>query len=171
MSAARLSTVFQSNRLSLIGTVFRIVKDRQTAEDLTQETYLRASKAIALRPVEHLEAYLHQTARNLALDHVRQRKARDRWEQRGIERDLLESIPAGQQTVEAHLIEQEQLRLLDAALQELPVRVRQVWALTRQGWTYAAIADHLGISRNTVYNDFKHAMGHCHDALARLYRG
>jgi DNA-binding CsgD family transcriptional regulator len=39
-----------------------------------------------------------------------------------------------------------------------------------QGRTCAEIAEHLGVSRNTVYNDIKLVMGHCQDVLARLDR-
>lgn len=167
MSPTSLTSVFLSNRRSLVGTVFRIVRDRQIAEDLAQEAYLRARNAIEHTAIDHLEAFLHQTARNLALDHERRRKTRQKWEEADGD-DVLAQVPSSEPTAETSLIEQEQLRLLDAALQQLPVRARHVWALVQQGWTYQQIAEQLGVSRNTVYGDVKLVMGHCHDMLARL---
>jgi predicted transcriptional regulator of viral defense system len=61
--------------------------------------------------------------------------------------------------------------LFEEALLELPVRARTVWALSHvDGWTCQQIAEHLNVSRNTVYNDVKLVIGHCRDALARLER-
>jgi RNA polymerase sigma factor (sigma-70 family) len=56
----------------------RIVGDRETAEDLRQETLARAWRSAprgAQTPV--LRAWLHRTATNLALDELRRRKRRD----------------------------------------------------------------------------------------------
>lgn len=56
----------------------RMVGDRETAEDLRQETLARAWRAAprgAEAPV--VRAWLHRTATNLALDELRRRKRRD----------------------------------------------------------------------------------------------
>lgn len=171
MSAA-LNAIFARHRRSLLWTVMRIVRDPQTAEDLAQETYVKTRKALDARPIEHLESYLYQTARNLALDHQRHRKVRDRFEDAGLSAEDLENIPQDVASPEEALIERERQRLFAAALAELPLRAREAWALSHiEGRTYQEIADQLGVSRNTVYNDIKMAMGHCRDALARLERG
>ncbi len=72
-------------------------------------------------------------------------------------------------TAEETLIEKERQRLLEEALQQLPVRARKAWALSQiDGWTYQQIADHLNVSRNTVFNDIKLVMGHCRDVINRF---
>lgn len=168
---AALSNIFLLNRSSLVGSVLRIVRDRQTAEDLAQEAYLRACKALETNRIDHLEGFLYQTARNLALDHQRRRKVRERYEETGVSGNEIESVAFDAPSAEEAMIEQEQLRLFDEALCGLPERARKAWALSQlEGWTYARIAEHLGVSRNTVYNDIKLVMGHCHDVLARLDR-
>lgn len=53
-----------------------MVKDRSTAEDLLQEVWLRVNRAVEERPVNHLKPFIFQTARNLALDHLRARRLR-----------------------------------------------------------------------------------------------
>ena len=154
-----------------MGTALRIVRDRQIAEDVAQEAYIRTRRAIDRAPIEHIEAFLHQTARNLAIDHERRRKTRARYEQPpGNELDV-ESIADEVSTAEAVLIQRERIRRFEEVLHQLPERVRRAWALSQlDGWTYARIAEHLGVSRNTVFNDVKRAMGHCHDALLRTDR-
>jgi RNA polymerase sigma-70 factor (ECF subfamily) len=57
--------------------LLRMVGDRETAEDLRQETLARAWRSAprgAQAPV--LGAWLHRTATNLALDELRRRKRR-----------------------------------------------------------------------------------------------
>src|SRR5918997_638893 len=56
----------------------RIVGDPGTAEDLRQEAFARAwARAPRDADREHLRAWVHRTARNLAVDHLRRRSVRD----------------------------------------------------------------------------------------------
>ena len=56
----------------------RIVGDRGTAEDLRQEAFARAwMHAPRDADHDHLRAWVHRTARNLAVDHLRRRRVRD----------------------------------------------------------------------------------------------
>lgn len=169
--SAVLNAIFQSHRRSLLWTVMRIVRDPQTAEDLAQETYLKARKALETRPIEHVEGFLFQTARNLALDHQRRKAVRNRYEASDTARKDVENVAAAGPSIEDDLIQRQLWRALEDALAELPVRARTVWSMTQlQGRTCAEIAERLGVSRNTVYNDIKLVMGHCQDVLARLDR-
>jgi RNA polymerase sigma-70 factor (ECF subfamily) len=71
--------------------------------------------------------------------------------------------------VETEIIERERMRQFEAILQSLPERARQAWVLAHlEGWSYARIAEHLGVARNTVYNDIKLVMARCHDVFTRL---
>jgi RNA polymerase sigma-70 factor (ECF subfamily) len=57
--------------------ILRIVGDRGTAEDLRQETLVRAWRAAPREAEpERLRAWLHRTAVNLALDELRRRRRR-----------------------------------------------------------------------------------------------
>lgn len=168
---AALTDVFLNHRKSLIWSAMRIVGDSQTAEDVAQETFIRARQAMENGPIDHIEAFLHQTARNLAIDFRRRRELHG-----GIERDdvpekdvanIATSIPSP----EASLIQSERLRLLNEAIRQLPERARTVWYLSRvEKWPYPKIAEHLGVSPSTVFNDFKLAHGHCVAAMAKIDR-
>ena len=169
--AAILTGAFLSHRRSLIGSLMRIVRDRQTAEDLAQETYLRARQAIQAGPIDHVEAFLHQTARNLALDHARRTRMRARFECRDATEADLATVAADLPSPEAVLIQRERLRLLEAALADLPEWAQRVWRLSRvEKWTQPQIAAHLGISTGTVFNDLKRAIAHCQRAIERIDR-
>jgi len=169
--AASLTSAFLAQRHSLMWTLMRIVRDRQTAEDLTQETFLRARQAIEAGPIEHVEAFLHQTARNLAFDHARRHRLRSRFERGDATEGELAAVAADEPSPEAVVIQRERLRRLEQALATLPPRAQQVWHLSRvEKWPHARIATHLGVSPNTVFNDLKLALGHCHDVLERFDR-
>lgn len=167
---AALNLVFQIQRRSLMGCVLRIVGDAQVAEDLAQETYLRVRRAADAGAIEHLEAFLYQTARNLALDHRRRRRMRGGVEIEA-DADALRNVADLVPSQEAAFIDRETVRMFQAALQGLPERARQVVILSRiEEWSNRRIAEHLGISERTVFNDLKMAMAHCRDSLARRER-
>lgn len=161
--------VFMEQRGALIRTLFRIVRCEHTAEELAQESYLRVARTIAQRPVEHLQAFLYQTARNLALDHLRHEGVRRRIEvEPAATGHGIHEVAAPVASPEAEAIDRERLALLENAMAKLPERAREVLLLNRiHGWPYPKIAAHLGVSPNTVYNDIQLAMAHCLDAMAR----
>ena len=74
MSQSRFNQVFLTQRVILLRTLQRMVNNHSTAEDLLQETYLRVTRALSERPIDHLEPFVYQTARNLALDHLHTRE-------------------------------------------------------------------------------------------------
>lgn len=166
-----LTEIFLHSRQRLIRRVRRIVWDPQIAEDLAQETYIRAAHAAETGTVEQVEAYLNRTARNLALDHLRRRQTRAAVERpETADRDIRD-IADDQPAADHRLAAREELDHVRAALSGLPERAQKVVVLARiEGWSNARIARHLDISERTVFNDLKLALGHCRDALARLER-
>jgi RNA polymerase sigma factor (sigma-70 family) len=162
-----LDALFLQQRSALVGTLFRIVRCEQTAEELAHESYLRVARAIAKKPVEHIQAFLYQTARNLAFDHLRHELVRQRVEAESTSADVID-VAFEAASPEAEAIDRQRLALLETALSRLPERARQVLVLSRiHEWSYPKIAAHLGVSPNTVYNDIRLAMAHCLDVVAR----
>ncbi len=168
---ATLTDVFLNHRKSLIWNVMRIVRDSQAAEDVAQETYIRVRKAVENGPVEHLEAFLYQTARNLAINHKRRHDMRSSIEREDVSDDDIATVALSAPSQESALIHRQRLQYVDEAIAKLPQRARTVWLLSRiEKWSYPKIAEHLGISPNTVFNDLKLAHSHCLQALAKIDR-
>ncbi|WP_029010151.1 RNA polymerase sigma factor [Azospirillum halopraeferens] len=170
--SAILNAIYLDHRRSLLSRALKIVRDVQAAEDVIQESYLRAHRAAERGPIDNVGAFLHRTVQNLALDHVRRRRTQERFEVSP--GDAMESIQVASETpsAEEHLLHRERLERFRGAIDALPERARRVWVLNRvEGWSYPRIAEHLGVSRGTVFNDMKLAMGHMADALARGERG
>lgn len=165
-----LGELYVRRRRSLVALLTRIVRNPHTAEDLAQEAFLRVGRAAEAGSIVNLDAFLHRTARNLGLDHERQRLRRARFE--GEAPASLADVPEALPPPEERLIERERQAALRRTVAALPERARRAWHLAYvEGHTYAQIAETLGVSRNTVYNDVKLVIGHCHDTLRRHGQG
>jgi RNA polymerase sigma factor (sigma-70 family) len=146
-------------RTRLSRVIYRRVHCPATTADLLQDTFLRFwERPGLLRDVADLAGYFMITGRNLALDHERRRKVAPFID--GIEG--LETISDPTPSVEASTISRQELLRVQAALERMPPRARQVFILSRiDGLTYVQIGEHLGISPKTVF-------GHMVVALERL---
>lgn len=55
--------------------IFRMVRDRELAEDLTQETFVKALNAVeSYRPEYKFSSWIFKIANNAAIDHLRRRE-------------------------------------------------------------------------------------------------
>jgi RNA polymerase sigma-70 factor (ECF subfamily) len=139
----------------------RLAGGRQAAEDLVQETYLRAFRAWrTYRPGTNLAAWLATIMRNANLDELRRQSRRPPQEPLDDDGDyylynrLAEASPQPQDEVIARL----SATAIVSALGDLPPNFREVVVLVDVGdFTYADAAGILGIPIGTV--------------MSRLYRG
>lgn len=136
-------------RARLTRIIYRRVQCSATTADLLQDTFLRFwEKPSRLMDVVDLAGYFVVTGRNLALDHERRRKIAPFVD--GIEG--LESVSDPTPSAETTAMDRQELRRLQASLDQLPPRARQVFMLSRlEGLTYAQIGEQLGISPKTVF--------------------
>src|SRR5712691_2782784 len=142
---------------SLYRTALRLTRDPADAEDLVQDTYLKAFRAAdRFEPGTNLKAWLftilHNTARNRVRDRAR---AAVTFDSAAVERAAdAPSDPAGRGAVETP----ETLRLRDtldpdlqAAIDALPEAFREaVWLRDVEEFSYAEIAEMLSIPVGTV---------------------
>ena len=154
------------HRATYVVSAYRILACREQAEDVVQDVMLRL--ATDLRPPDEGSsvAYVGRMVRNLAIDRARRR---------ALERRLftgLDSVPdtvdprAG--TPEATVVSRETLRQVNAAVAELPERVRTAFRLHRvEGLQQTEIAQKLGISRALVCGFVRRGHLHCLAALDR----
>ncbi|AUB75786.1 RNA polymerase subunit sigma-24 [Pseudomonas sp. Lz4W] len=129
----------------LIGTWTRRLRNRQQAQDLAHDTFVRVFES-GPDAVEQPRAYLHQTARNIAVDGFRREELRDAKEQAAVPPSSCETGDPEQYMRAYQLAE-----AVERALQELPLNCRKVFVWQKiEGLTQAEIAEHLGLSRNMV---------------------
>lgn len=155
----------------LLRTLQRMVGSRSAAEDLLQETWLRVSRALSERPIDHLEPFVYQTARNLALDHLRTRRMRGRTMVEDMPADQLESVVAQLGSPEDATHAKRLLEGLSASLSQLSPRQQKIFTLNRiDGCSYQDIAEQLSISVSTVQKELKLIMAICVAVVTRLDR-
>ena len=141
---ARFVQLFQDHHHSIYAYLCRLADDQQAAEDLTQDTFVKAYRALPRLPAEaNSRAWLYRIATNTALDWHRRRYL-IAWLPL-FERD---SHPAVHTTFTEMSLEGIAVQ---AALKRLPARYRVPLVLyTCQGLSTQEIADVLGISRSAI---------------------
>jgi RNA polymerase sigma factor (sigma-70 family) len=125
----------------------RLCEDPHVAEDLTQETFLRAWRQRArLRDERAGLVWLLKITANLWRDQVRRGRAAVAQA-----RPFLKDNPGPDQSPERVAAGREELARALAAMAELPARQREVLYLSAcEGLASAAIAEILGISADAV---------------------
>jgi len=143
----------------IFSLVFRLVRDRELAEDLTQEAFIRAFGALrSYKPSYKFSSWIFKIANNHAIDHLRRRRietvsldgsihASTPDEVERTSRDL----PSQAETPEQYVESRELGEQLERAIAELRVEYRSVILLRHvEGYAYAEIAEILGIPLGTV---------------------
>lgn len=148
--AAAFERLFDAYRDPLCRYICAFTKSWEEAEDLVSEVFLTLwRKREALGAVRDLHAYLYTTARFSALDYVRHAQVRQRWQaQQGTAAGL--SDGAHSSSVEHWLVSEELTAAMVHAIDELPVRQREILRQRLEGQSYRDIAAVLGISIKTV---------------------
>lgn len=159
-----INTLYLEHRDALIHTVQGIVGCKQTAEDISQEAYLRLFEAQQNQEVNYPKPFLFQIGKNLALDHLRKQRIRqpshDIVNANEAPADL-EALPALLPSLEQQVAAQQEVELLKVALAELPERRREILVLHKfHYWDYARIGKHFGISVSAVEKNIYKAMKH-----------
>jgi RNA polymerase sigma-70 factor, ECF subfamily len=179
-----VSPAFEAEALasldSLYRTARRLTRDQAEAEDLVQETYLKAFRAAdRFEPGTNLRAWLftilHNTARNRARDRARDAVIVDT---EAVER-AAEQAPQGSigmtgtpvETPETLLLRATMAPELQAAIDELPESFRQaVWLRDVEEFSYSEIAAMLEIPVGTVMSRISRGRKALYDRLMAVAR-
>jgi len=144
---------------------YRLSGNRQDAEDLTQETFVRVFRSLTDFTPGTFEGWLHRITTNLFLDMVR-RRARIRFEALPEDTERLAgTAPSPEQVFgDTHLDPRVQ-----AALAALPPDFRAAVVLCDiEGLTYEEIAATLGVKIGTVRSRIHRGRVQLREALADL---
>jgi RNA polymerase sigma-70 factor, ECF subfamily len=137
---------------SLYGAGLRLTANPADAEDLVQDTYLKAFRAAdQFEPGTNIKAWLFTILHNTFLN----RRRRAVREPVAVETEEIERLAAdlpGEPVTPEHLLLRETLDVdLQAALDRLPEAFRQaVWLRDVEEFTYAEIATMLAVPIGTV---------------------
>jgi len=152
---------------SLYRTALRLTHRPADAEDLVQDTYLKAFRAAKqFAPGTNLRAWLftilHNTARNRARDRARDHVAVD---SEAVER----AVEVAGDTPETLLLRDTLAPELQAAIDALPLAFREaVWLRDVEEFSYAEIAEMLSIPVGTVMSRISRGRRLLFDRLHQL---
>lgn len=142
----------------------RRIKHHADAEDLTQETLLRAISAQAVNRLEHAERYVFTIASNVLHDYRRKSQRLDSNACIPIEEAVareLESQLVEDSTPETVLLSNDSLKEALALLEELGERTRDIFVLFRlENMKQKDIAAAYGIGLSTVEKHVMRAVIH-----------
>jgi RNA polymerase sigma-70 factor (ECF subfamily) len=128
---ASIETLYRTHHDALLRYLSRLVGDRMAAEDLCQETFLKALRGWSEQPqIVNAHAWLYRIATNTAYDYLRRRK---RIQFTSLS-ETSESLGAGP-SMETRLHEQEPVQRV---LAELPFESRRLLMLS----SYAGHSTH-----------------------------
>jgi len=144
------------------GLIFRYVKNAAEAEDIVQDTFIRAWKNLKKFDRErNFQAWIFTIAKNASLDFLKKKKAVpfSAFENEAGENILNEIIGEIDPRLENLTSGSEAKEKLDHAMDKMPAASRDLISLYHQeDFTLNEIAETLGESANTVKSRYRRAM-------------
>jgi RNA polymerase sigma factor (sigma-70 family) len=163
-----VKSLVESYQRPIFALCYRYVGNREDAEELSQDVFVRALRHInEFEPRAKLFTYLYRIAVNLSLNRIRDRK-RMAWvsflSPGQNQHDPASSDPGPETT----LIQRESRREIDKAMEKLPVNQRTALNLKLEGLSYAEIAEVTGATVSAVETRIFRARQSLEKKLANL---
>lgn len=126
--------------------------NREEAEDLAQETFLRAYRSIgSFRGQSKFKTWLRRIATNLALNHFRKKRPLTQSLEFGDEDERTYEIPDEEFSPESQLQGKQAREFVEGALAQLSDNLRTVFVLKElEGYTHEETARLLGVKAQAV---------------------
>jgi RNA polymerase sigma-70 factor (ECF subfamily) len=154
------------HRKPLYNFILRYLGDKETAEDLLQEAFMRVIKgAEAYKRQAKFTTWLYTIARNLCVDQTRRRKHRkhasldaplDASEESG---SLLDVIPSKEMASDRKSVNKQLHETMQRAIAGLSEEQREVFLMREfLDMPFKQIADVVGVPENTVKSRMRYAL-------------
>ena len=140
---AAFAQIYRSQHRRVYALCVRLLGDRQLAEELTQDAFIKAWQQLhSFRGEAKFSTWLHRVTANAVISYQRKHSPWLRWLKKGSGDDEIPESPMHESPGEA--------RDLEAAIAKLPVRARQVFVLMDiEGYSHDETAALLGIAEGT----------------------
>ena len=155
--------LFQQHYKSLARASFRIVGDKDVAEDVVQDMFCKLwEKKDEIQITTSIKSYLYQSTINYSLNHLKKNKRSEKREEL-----FVSSHSSEESNAESNMALKEIHELVKIAVDLLPQACRTVFVLSRfEHLSYKEIASNLGISPKTVDNQMVKALKHMRKHLS-----
>jgi RNA polymerase sigma-70 factor (ECF subfamily) len=170
-SEEAFAEIVQRYQRPVFSVVVRMVRDAGLAEDLTQETFIKAFRALkSFDPKRKLSSWLFTIAHNTAIDHLRKKSLQIvplEAETEG--QDLLETLPAADsETPERAAMSHELALAFEQELRAMRPEYAEILVLRfQEGLAYEEISEVTGLPIGTVKTHLFRARRQLAKRLAR----
>lgn len=139
------------------------------AEEVVEDVFVRLWDRRQQIQAQSVRSYLYGATRNRALNRLRHLRARGRWLRAAAALDHAPAMGQPPPRVDERVYGAELGVAIDAAIEELPPRCREIFVLQRMhGLSYAEIAAAMDISVKTVENQIGRALRRLRERLVHL---
>ena len=147
----KLVTAYEKNVYNI---ALRMVGDPDDAADMTQETFIKAYRALSgFRGDSKFSTWLYRIASNVCLDFLRSRSRHPQVSLSTVDEDdrATFELPDMRQNPEEQLMKKLGMEAVRRGLEQLPEQQRQILVLRELGGlSYAELAQTLGLEEGTV---------------------
>ena len=147
----KLVTAYEKNVYNI---ALRMVGDPDDAADMTQETFIKAYRALSgFRGDSKFSSWLYRIASNVCLDFLRSRSRHPQVSLSTVDEDdrATFELPDMRQNPEEQLMKKLGMEAVRRGLEQLPEQQRQILVLRELGGlSYAELAQTLGLEEGTV---------------------
>ena len=148
-------TLYHKYQSQIYGTLAQRISDRDTVDDLMQDTFFRAYRSLhTFKGQAAFSTWLTQIALNVYRSHLRSQQVRQNWvyqtEDPEVVRNVIRDIIPG--TLPDQIVEKrERIQLVHKSIQNLPERYRKaMWLRYVMDWSYEEITQALRVPLGTV---------------------
>lgn len=153
--------LYATHRAALTRYARTIVANPAQAEDVVQEAWFKLRRAQGPDLIRDPVSYFYRIVRNLAVD-ARRALARDMARSAGSTDMVAMGLADGQPSAEQVAADKSELRVVLAALAELPERTQLAVRLNRiEGKKLREVAEQLGISVAWAHSLVAEGVAHC----------
>ena len=155
-------TLLNRHQDRLFNYIFFLVRSREVAEDIFQETFVKAITTLQQGRYTNdgkFAAWITRIAHNLVIDQFRIERNENSISNDEAEFDLLNDAKLSEGTIENRMVNEQVLRDVRALIDELPDCQREVVFMRYyQDLSFKEIADMTGVSINTALGRMRYAV-------------
>ena len=159
---AAFDTLLGRYKSSVYSYIYYIVQDKELAEDIFQETFVKVIVTIKQGGYTEngkFKAWIMRIAHNLVIDSFRQERSENTISNDEVEVDLFNNRDLCEETIEDSLVRRQVLSDVRKLVKHLPDNQREVLEMRYyQDLSFKEIADLTGVSINTALDRMRYAI-------------
>jgi len=148
MGESLFNTLYEQLCESVFRFVFFMVKERDEAEDITQEIFCRLYNHLKFgATIKNPRAWTYRVGVNLCLNVIKKNKKNRQLLEDSAEQISEFVMPGKDEDVEQRAIKNQERMIVKNAINNLPVRDQLILGLYQEGFSYSQMASMVGVRK------------------------